>query len=861
MFLDPLPDASKWDTYIANLTAWRNTTLTALNYTLTNPSNVYTIPSLLWSQSTVFMHHVMSYDQRLLSSVSPFNNYTVDNYLSDIRQQLGGRLPDIIVLWITIPTLGIDNRNQFDWYKSLPSTVSSYNSNTNNNNNNAWISLTNLVDAFHSNSFASIPVLLAYSPDDDGTDGSTVPDSNNNKNDYLLEIMYNCSIDGLYIMNNGNITSSLYFINITGTPTYFAIAGEGSLPDTSSSPSSIFPLTYQPFSRISHVPTVAEYNPPQLGISTNRWFERRHISFMGSHWITSGLTTAIQTAFINGGGISTTSNSYGFSNPMVPRESALLTRVYDILHFIVPLLRNIPGYTKEKKKNDKNNIFTDPLPDNLPLLSWLPLFPSNTSTTIIGSQFTAPCPAWQQQVSNDTDLSHQAGAGGNCTVWLFANTGTVDIFNTNINISLGFINGNSSMLYFYDLYQGTTVNFTAAADDTVTTSFSSSSFTYPNANVTGTTLSLNIEAGGIAAILATPPTPPPPQLTAFLASIANVTAKPLSNYSNEWNPVSQTISPLGPTTGSGSLPPNMVLIPGMAGYYFNVKPVWPDFYNQDPDAINTLQNYGVDVQYPWETIPSPNHSAVFTVFPFYIDTTFVTNADYYEFIQSTGYNTTSFGIDPVNFLQHWVTYPNSTGFSYNISAGDANRPVTWISRTDAATYCKWRGKRLPTEWELQFAGQTIGGTGGTDYRIYPWGNTTCESTTEACPAIDNSTQPRSPDTVLSHPNGGSFLGVQDLVGNVWHITDTYCDKYSCGIVLKGGSLYRPYSRSLLQRNANPYSIYIPQALALNTHVKLPYMDDSSIRSGYVGFRCMVESVSTKNNAQTEYGTFQLERYA
>ncbi|XP_021556111.1 inactive C-alpha-formylglycine-generating enzyme 2 isoform X2 [Neomonachus schauinslandi] len=156
-----------------------------------------------------------------------------------------------------------------------------------------------------------------------------------------------------------------------------------------------------------------------------------------------------------------------------------------------------------------------------------------------------------------------------------------------------------------------------------------------------------------------------------------------------------------------------------------------------------------------------------TVKPFAIDIFPVTNKDFREFVREKKYRTEAemFGWSFVfedfvsdelrNNMTHqmesllWWLPVERAFWRQPAGPGSGIRerlelPVVHVSWNDARAFCAWRGKRLPTEEEWEFAAR-----GGLKGQLYPWGN---------------QFQPNR--TNLWQNN----YGLYDLLGNVWEWT-------------------------------------------------------------------------------------------
>lgn len=149
--------------------------------------------------------------------------------------------------------------------------------------------------------------------------------------------------------------------------------------------------------------------------------------------------------------------------------------------------------------------------------------------------------------------------------------------------------------------------------------------------------------------------------------------------------------------------------------------------------------------------PMPDARPIHRVYVdgFWMDKTEVTNAEFTRFADATGYVTVAEktpqakdfpgapaeklvagsvvfapteGPVPLDIHYRWWSYMKGANWRHPLGpesdlVGKEDFPVVHVAYDDAVAYCRWAGKRLPTEAEWEFAAR-----GGAAGELYAWGN-------------------------------------------------------------------------------------------------------------------------------------------
>ncbi|MCX6867857.1 MAG: SUMF1/EgtB/PvdO family nonheme iron enzyme, partial [Verrucomicrobia bacterium] len=281
----PAPkNPAEWPAFREALVAWREEARTRLNYS----DALYQRPEFAWSTANYSCCFLMTCDETFYDRKT--GRYTVDAFLDHGRQEFGGY--DSVVLWHAYPRIGLDERNQFDFYRDLPGGLSG---------------VRGVVEQFHRR---GVRAYIDYNPWDTGTRREGQPDV-----DALVELVRALAVDGIFLdtMDKG---AAEFRGKLDAVRPGVILESEIALPLESIH---------------DHHASWAQWfgDSETPGVLRNKWLEPRHMQHQIKRWDIDH-SGELHTAWMNGSGMMVWENVFGSWVPWNPRDRSILRAMLPI---------------------------------------------------------------------------------------------------------------------------------------------------------------------------------------------------------------------------------------------------------------------------------------------------------------------------------------------------------------------------------------------------------------------------------------------------------------------------------------------------------------------------------------------------
>lgn len=255
---------------------WRTEAQDRLSYS----GAAYEDPQTKWARGCYSVALIWLWDERLFDVDR--QAFSVDNFLDETADHGGF---DAVVLWHAYPIIGIDDRNQFDYYRAVPGIVE-------------------LVAEFRAR---GIRVFIDYNPWDTGTRRAEHDDA-----DELAAIVHELTVDGVFLDTMKEGDEKMVRALLSANPPQ-TLEGESRLPNQRIEDH-----------QLSWAQWFADSNAP--GVMRARWYERRHMVHSTRRW-NRDHSDELQSSWMNGAGMLVWDTVFGVWVGWNSRDKSTLRRM------------------------------------------------------------------------------------------------------------------------------------------------------------------------------------------------------------------------------------------------------------------------------------------------------------------------------------------------------------------------------------------------------------------------------------------------------------------------------------------------------------------------------------------------------